>query len=54
MVTKPLQPDAEIVKSLLALKKELEMIYLGRSGEGAIITMKINTCLYGKYPVGRS
>jgi hypothetical protein len=54
MATKPLQPDAEIVKSLLALKAELEKVYLGRSGEGAIITMKINSCLYGKYPADRS
>lgn len=50
-MTPTLQPDHVIVQSLLALKRELETQYLGTNGPGAEIAMKINSCLYDRYPI---
>lgn len=50
MERKQLQDPEQTQRSLLALRDELSGIYLGRSGEVPTIIMKINSCLYGRYP----
>lgn len=48
-MTKEIQNGNKVVKSLLALKDELENNH--RGGEIREILFKINSCLYSEYPI---
>jgi hypothetical protein len=47
--TRPLQPSEKVLESLLALKQEL--IESDPSGTRLEMLWKINSCLFGKYPI---